>query len=300
MNVITLALCLFTGLTTSHRRVTTEDGAALALYRYEMQASSDVPVLIIPDIGFGRPLVDRLARALAASGRVVYVAELRGQGRADAGASFRTWVHLDLPAISHAIGAQSLDLVAHGWAGALAMAASAHELHVRKIIALAVPYAPTTPVLELEGLLSTGRPFSHFSTSPAGAESFDRLFLLGSPVAEADLHWVRASMRDPSQSVSQEWLAWQRAGDLPLDDGTSVKARLQNLEAPILAVLALGDNVVGSETALPLKGATRGAVTVRSFSRFIDGDDFSHVSLLIGKNAERLVFPALVAFLEAP
>ncbi len=71
-------------LRVSHRKVVTEDGAALALHRYLPPGDGlgAPPVLLIADVGFGRPLFDcaggGLARFLAAEGRAVYVAELRG------------------------------------------------------------------------------------------------------------------------------------------------------------------------------------------------------------------------------
>src|SRR6185436_1048629 len=94
-------LLLLAATPVAHRRVVASDGAALALYRYGEPAQGVVPVLMIPDLGLTRAVFDLegegLARHLAAAGRTVYVAELRGRG------SLAERVSRDLPAIARAI-----------------------------------------------------------------------------------------------------------------------------------------------------------------------------------------------------
>ncbi len=55
--IVCLAMLLAASpeLTVSHRRVTTSDGVALAVYRYERPGPKvSVPVLLVPDVGFTR------------------------------------------------------------------------------------------------------------------------------------------------------------------------------------------------------------------------------------------------------
>lgn len=303
--VVLLTVLASAPVEVSHRRVGTEDGAALALYRYRAvgDARRGPPVLLVGDLGFGRALFDSgghgLARFLAAGGRTVFVAELRGQGAADATGSLRTVVHLDLPAIARALQGP-VDLVAHGWLGTLALAAAGRELPVRRVVALATPVDAEVPSRDAEALLVAGGRFSAWSGSPEGAAAFARSFVAGSaidPSRRAAL--LGAGLRDLSASVAAELLAWMRQGDLPLDDGTTVTQRLRALARPTLLVLALGDGWAGAELCAPLRELAPGPVTVRTYSRVTDGDDFSHLTLLQGDLAPRRVFPELLRFLDA-
>lgn len=298
-----LLLCcalLAAPIETAHRRVVTVDGASLALYRYRASGTG-TPVLLLADLGFGRALVDPLARALVVAGHVVYVAELRGQGASSAGSSLRSWVHLDLPAIAEQLAREHpgpLDLVAHGWAGSLAMAATTRELPVRRVVALNTPFTAEPPTRELETFVARGGHFATFASSPEGAASFERLFVMGSPIAPERVEALRVHARDLSPGLACEWLAWLRTGDLPLDDGSTVRGRLTQYDRPTLLLLGLANNVAGPELCGPLRTQTHAPVTVRTFSRFDVGDDFSHVTLLAGSNAARLVFPRIIDFLS--
>jgi predicted alpha/beta hydrolase len=289
----------------AHRRVIAADGASLALYRYQLAGSGPgrPAVLLLADLGFDRGLLEPLARALALGGRTAYVAELRGQGASDPGFSLRAWVHLDLPAIARAIARDEpgpLDLVAHGWAGTLALAATTRELAVRRVVALNTPVIAEPPVAELEAFLIDGGRYETWGTSPAAAAGFARLYVMGSAIAPGVLAGLLARARDLRPAMAREWLTWLRLGDLPLDDGTTVRGRLARFDRPALLLLALADNVAGPELCAPLRSLTGAAITVRSFSRFDSGDDLSHVTLLAGSNAPRLVFPLITAFLDAP
>ncbi|MEW5737483.1 MAG: alpha/beta fold hydrolase [Myxococcota bacterium] len=292
----------------SHRRVVTEDGASLALYRYLPPGGGGAraPVLLVGEIGFGRPLFDLhregLARWLAGRGYAVYVAELRGQGRADPGASLRAWIHLDLPAIARVIASERgepVDLVAHGWGGTLALAAAGRELPVRRVVALATPVEAEVPSALAEAFLAEGGHFSDFAASPGGAWDFELLFAMETRFPPRTLAALRAlGTRDLSRGQSTEWLAWMRTGDLPLDDGTTVRRRLREFDRPTLLFLALGDGFAGPELCAPLRGESKADVRLRTFSRFETGDDFSHVSLLLGAQAPSRVFTELEAFLR--
>ena len=310
-----LALCLLLFSTpvevhVSHRRVVTADGASLALHRFlpPGKTSSLPAVLLLADVGFGRPLFDfkgtGLARWLAARGRVVYVAELRGQGASDSGHSLRTVIHLDLPAISRAIAVDrpgAIDLVAHGFIGSLAIAATTRELQVRRVVALSTPVVQEQPTELARAFLSTGGRFTSLASSPEGFGMFEQLFAMGAVIDPAVMRGLAGSTRDLSWGVSSELLTWMETGDLPLDDGTSVVSRLRQSDRPTLLLLGLADGFTPAESCVPLRGLTKGKVRIQMFSRVVEGDDFAHASLLLGKRAPTMVFPVIERYLaEAP
>jgi pimeloyl-ACP methyl ester carboxylesterase len=292
----------------SHRKVTTADGAALALHRFlPPSGGTHAPaVLLVADVGFGRTLYDYkqagLARWLAAQNRAVYVAELRGQGASSPGMSLRSLVHLDLPAVAAAIAREHpgpIDLVAHGYVGALALAATTKELPVRRVVALQTPALMEPPTELVESFLSTGGAFSSLASSPSGFEAFQQLFAMASDVDPALLRGLAGTTRDLSRGVSAELLAWMQTGDLPLDDGTTVMGRLREFDRPTLLMFGLADGFAPSEACAPLRELVKGKVEIKSFSRVTDDDDFAHVSLVHGKRAPRRVYPAIAKFLEA-
>lgn len=287
-----------TPLSVAHRKVVTADGAALALYRYTPGATSAPPVLFVVDLGFDRALAEPFARYLAERGRTVYVAELRGQGASSPGASLRSIVHLDFPAIADAIG-ERVDLVAHGYAGSLALAAAGHELQVRKVVAFSTPMIPEPPTELQTWFLSSGARFDSLSASPEGAELFAQLFAMQSKADPAGLSELRRTgTRALSRAMATELLAWLQTGDLPLDDDTTVLRRLRGYERPTLMFLGLANAWAPSEACVILREFAPADVTLRSFSRFSNGDDFAHVTLLMGALAPSLVFPDAEAFLR--
>jgi pimeloyl-ACP methyl ester carboxylesterase len=289
-------------LQSSHRKVVTEDGASLALHRFlpPGKTSALPPVLLVADVGFGRPLFDfkgaGLARWLASRGRVVYVAELRGQGASDQAHSLRTIVHLDLPVIGKAIAAEHpgpIDLVVQGFMGTLAMAASTKELQVRRVVALSTPVSAEEPTELARAFLSTGGRFTTLASSPEGFGMFEQLFALGAEIDPSVMRGLAGSTRDLSSGVSAELLAWMETGDLPLDDGTSVVSRLRKSDRPTLLLVGLADGFTPSESCVPLRGLTKGKVRIQMFSRMVEGDDFAHASLLLGTRAAAHVYPAI-------
>jgi alpha-beta hydrolase superfamily lysophospholipase len=287
----------------SHRKVTTEDGAALALHRYLPPGDGLLapPVLLIADLGFGRGLFDGLARYLAGEGRAVYLAELRGQGASDAGHSLRTVISLDLPAVARSIAAERagpIDVVAHGYLGSLVLAAAGHELQVRKVVALNTPVLLESPTTLMESFLSEGGRFSALASSPEGFAEFDQLFTMGMRGDRRTVAAAASRARDLSRPVAAELLAWLRLGDLPLDDGTTVSTRLRAYDRPTLMLLALADAWAPSESCAPLREFSAAKVEVRMFTRVVEGDDFAHASLLIGARAPQFVFPEIVRFLK--
>lgn len=308
--VLALALAAAPAPVIAHRRVVTDDGASVALYRYLPPggAPSGSAVLLVGEVGFGRRLFDfggeGLARWLALRGHVVYVAELRGQGLASAGLGLGAWVSHDFPALRRALandGIDVVDLVAHGWGGTLALAAAGRELPVRRVVALATPVVAEVPSALAERFIGGGGRFGQLATSPQGADDFEVLFIMGSAVSRQALAGLRAlGARDLHPRQAAEWLTWMRTGDLPLGDGTTVASRLRDYDRPTLMLLGLADGFAGPELCAPLRERSKAHVTLRTFSRFDSADDFSHLTLLMGRAAEREVFTRIGDFVSAP
>lgn len=296
MSAVALALLVAAApleVSVSHRRVVALDGVALALHRYELRPPAAAPpVLIVADAGFGRALFDPLARHLARAGRRVFVAELRGQGAADPGFSLRAIIPLDFPAIAKAIG-EPVDLVAHGYLGSLALAATTKELTVRRVVALNTPVTPEDPTVLARQFLQGGGRFSTLGASPEGHDAFTQLFAMR---ARGDGRLTVAAShqaRDLSRSTAAELEGWMTLGDLPLDDGTTVLGRLREFDRPTVLLLGLADAWAPPEVCTPLREQSRAKVELRLFTRTAEGDDFAHVSLLTSARAPAVVFPAI-------
>jgi len=288
----------------AHRQVEVP-GGTLALTRYAPPArgAGRSPVVLVPDLGFSRALFDLygegLARWLAQRGFLVYVAELRGQGPSSPSHELGDVVAEELPAVLRAVADDApgpVDLVVHGWTGTLALAATVKELdgRVRRVVALDTPVLPEVPsalaslVVEEGGLGTLDR------------WTFDQLFALGSRFPPRTKAALRSTgLRDLPPQIRQQLLGWWRTGDLRLDDGSTVSARLAAYRLPTLLLLGLADGFAPPEQCSPLREVSKAKVEVRLYSRFENGDDYSHASLLLGAGAPDDVFAPLAAFLEA-
>jgi predicted alpha/beta hydrolase len=295
----------------SRRKVTAADGAALALYRRMPASGGDArpAVLLVPDLGFGRECFDLdgegLAPYLGARGRDTFVAELRGQGAADApaGWTLSDWAAVDLPAAVEAVRAAHpgpVDLVVHGYGGALALMAAPRELkgQLRRVVALSPAVAPEVPNPAVEALLSSGGALSR--TVVEG--SHEMLFTRDGVFASRRLSSLRkAPPRDLGATAAAELLAWMRSGDLTLN-GARGRERLEALQLPVLVFLPILDNYAHPEFAAPLRElAPRASVRLRTLSRlYLHREDYTHLSMLHGKGAEADVFAPIVEFLDAP
>lgn len=291
----------------SHRRVQAADGAALALYRYGPvpDGATRPPVLLLPDLGFSRLVFDLygegLARWLAARGFLVYVGEVRGQGRAEAG-SLEAIATLDVPALVAAVqrdGPGPVDLVVQGYEGTLALAA-ARAPQVRRVVAINTPVAAEVPSRLVEQFLGEGGRFSDLASSREGALAFELMFAMGARFPPHTLEALRLrAAKDLAAPAAASLLAWMRTGDLPLGDGTTVASRLKGYDRPTLQLLALADGFSSPELCSTLREVSSAKVTLATFSRFENSEDYSHLSMLLGASAPREVFPRIERFLLA-
>lgn len=300
---LALLLAAAPEVSVSHRRVTAPDGVALAVYRYRREGvrSALPPVVLVPELGFSRAAFDfegrGLARALAAAGRTVYVAELRGQGKAGAGLSLEALGRLDLPAVLDALSLNAVDLVVHGWAGSVVLAANADDARIRRVIALNTPLLAEPPSALAEAFLIDGGRFSALAGSPEGAKIFELLFAMASSFPTGtERAFLSTGTRDLSRPVAAQLLAWMRHGDLPLAGG-SVVTRLSGYRKPTLLLLGLADGFASPELCAVWRERSGGAVRLRTFTRVETREDFSHLSMLLGRHAPAMVFPLIVQFL---
>lgn len=289
-------------LTVSHRRVTAPDGVALAVYRYARPGVSTTlpPVVLVPELGFSRAAFDfegrGLARWLAGAGRTVFVVELRGQGKAGPGFSLEA-MGRDLRVVLDRLGLAKVDLVVHGWAGSAVLALNADEPRVRRVIALATPLLAEVPSALAESFLVEGGRFSTLAGSPAGARTFELLFSMGGDFPTGtDRAFLSTGTRDLTSPIAAELLAWMRQGDLPVGDG-SVVGRLTRLRHPTLLLLGLADGFANPELAAVWRERAPDVVRLRTFSRMETKEDFSHLSILLGRHAPTQVFPLIAEFL---
>lgn len=302
--IAVLALLLTASPQVSHRRVMTPDGVALAVYRYQRPGvtSAQPPVLLVPELGFSRAAWDfegrGLARWLVERGFTVYVAELRGQGKAGPGLSLERLAG-DLPIVLDALKLPLVDLVVQGWAGSVLLASNRGDARVRRVVALNTPLLAEPPSALAEAFLEDGGRFSTLASSPAGAEIFQQLFALWSLFpAGTDRAFLSTGTRDLSRPVAAQLLAWMRQGDLPLESG-SVVSGLTAWSRPTLLLLGLADGFASPELCAVWRERSNGAVRLRTFSRVETKEDFSHLSMLLGTHAPAVVFPLIADFFAA-
>ena len=288
-----------------HRTLQMGDGGTVKVYRYVPVGGGRLraPVLLVPDLGFRRDVFDLDGRGLApwltSRGFEVYVLEPgAGRGLVD-------FASQDLPAALSVIREhrqEPVDLIAHGYAGTLALAACSKELkgEVGRVVALSTPVLPEVPNKLAEAVLARGGKFTRLSLDPAGAASFDLLFAKHGRFAGRVLSDLRSTgVVDLGDAAAKELLGWMRSGDLSLGDGTTVKSRMAAFDRPTLLFLALRNNWAHPEFAAPLRELAAGApVKLRSMSLMqYHAEDYTHLSLLQGDGAPDEVFEPIRDFL---
>lgn len=289
----------------AHRKVVASDGTTLALYRYGPHAEGKPAVLMVSDLGVSRRLWDfdghGLAQYLAERGFEVYVAELPGQGAATANPSLDDWVRVDLPAIAKVLPPK-FDLVAHGWGGALAIAASGLELdgRVRRIVALSTPGSGAVPNRLAERVLEDDGQLASLGQDPASNRIFELLFAMNARWSKSTAMTAHGLLSDLGHNAASQLLQWMREGDYTLGDKVTVSQRLAMVKSPMLLMLPLADEWAPSELASTMRIAVKGPVKLKTYSRFeYAAEDYSHLSLLMGDGAKSDVYPPVYRFLVA-
>ncbi len=297
------------------RRIRTEDGTQLAVYRYVPAGGgqSRPPVVLLPELGFNRLAYDLdgggLARFLQAQGFDVFVVEPRGHGASDAPQQW-TLTDLALKDLRAALEAIATlregpaDLVVQGYSGAVALGAIPRELkgRVRRVVALAPAVAPDPPSAAMRSLLELQGRWPQLAYSPDGAKLFELLFAHEGKVTAGRVSALRAGglSRLPA-SVSAELQAWMEWGDLAYPDGTRLTSRLAEYDRVTFLVLGLADNFALPDFGSPLRDLSPAPIVIRLFNRR-DGaaEDYSHLSLLHGPFASADVFAPAARFLLVP
>lgn len=281
-------------------------GERVGLLYLPGQTAGGAPVLLVPDLGH-TPLVflhegRGLASALSAAGREVYILDW---GRTDTEAGLAAIVGRVLPAALRAAGGGGpVDVVGHGYAGALVIAASTHEAQglVGRVVALNTPVELRPPNPVLVGVLENGGRLADLTLSPGGVRTLRLLLMEGGRLA----HDLRSAIRrvgllNLSPKVAADLLAWMREGTLALPE-EGLTGRLHRYDRPTLLLLPLLDNFAHQEHAAPLRElATRAEVRSQQLSR-LDGlaEDYTHLSILQGLEAPDEVWPHILRHLRGP
>jgi hypothetical protein len=195
-----------------------------------------------------------------------------------------------------------VDLVAYGYSGTLALAASTVELagKVGRVIALGTPALPDVPNPIVATVLEHGGAFGSLSEDVVGGSAFEMIFCHHGVFWPGDVGRLRTVVGDLDRVEAGEWLEWLRSGDLALGDGSTVRGRLAKYDRPTLLFLPLGDNLAHPEFASPLRElAPRAPIRLRTLSKLeLLAEDYSHLSLVQGRNASKDVFAPALEFLD--
>lgn len=289
------------------RTFVTSEGAKLTLFRYVPVGGGvrSPAVLLVSDFGFGREVFDLdgegLSRFLRDHGREVFVLE-RGT---DGARGVLDFLRHELPAAFEEVArfrTGAVDLVAHGFAGTLALAATTEELggRVRSVIALSTPVELELPNPRVAAVLEGGGRLTALASHRGGQQTLDLLFARRGTFSRGvrSALWSRG-LRELGGKTSSELLGWMRQGDLV--GAPSIDARWARYDRPTLLVLPLADNYAHPEYAAVLRErAPRAKVTLLPLSRVeLLSEDYTHLSMLLGKSARKEVWSPMLRFLQA-
>jgi len=284
------------------------DGSRVGLLRaHPAVASRANPVLLIPDLGLAPRVFDDRGRgllpALVSAGREVVVLDWR---RTRWAGGLSSLVSQLLPAAILATSGpdqRQVDVVAHGYAGSLLLAAAAEESRGRvgRVVALSTPVELGVPSPLLEQVLASGGALRSLALQPEGARTLELLLADGGNYPRGFWDRIRrAGLVDLPPRTAVELLAWMRKGTLTLGPHDTLASRLSHYDRPTLLFLPLGDNLAHPEHAAPLRElAPRAAIQVRQLSRLdLLREDYAHLSMLQGRDAPRDVWAPALRFLS--
>jgi hypothetical protein len=181
------------------------------------------------------------------------------------------------------------------------------------VVALNTPVAAEVPSALVEQFLASGGKLADLTSTNRGASDFELMFAMASKFPPRVLSAVETGgVRDLGELQATELLGWMKSGDLALDAGRAadgqapladppdtVLTRLRAYDRPTLQLLALADGWASPELCSPLRELSKAKVTLQTFSRFVHGTDYSHVSVLLGQQAPATVFPRIDDFFRA-
>ncbi|HJL06385.1 MAG TPA: alpha/beta fold hydrolase [Polyangiaceae bacterium LLY-WYZ-15_(1-7)] len=311
---------------------TTSDGWALQLTRFVDRAAFRpelAPIVLVPGYGMNsfilgfHPGGTSLVHALCASGREVWCADLRGQGRShrvDSGApppSLRRLAERDLPAACDAAleasesTAGRVDVLGCSLGGSLAFAylALAPTPPVRRVVAIGSPLRwIATPGLLRAAFTSrrlAGAIRIAGTRRVAGlvfplAGKLPGLLALYANAANIDLEEAATMVRtveDPHPRMNRDIAAWVKHGDLVLR-GVNVTEAMRRRREPLLLVAANRDGIVPEATALGPREVWGGPVSVLRVGT--PERWYAHADLFVGREAPERVFAPIVSWLDRP
>lgn len=288
------------------QRVTASDGVILALWRCGIpphESDNRPPVVLVHGSYTNRRFwLSSKGRGLASwlmeSGFDVWLAETRGHGASDGGpkrphARASKWtiedvVRHDLPAI-HASVAESNPTaqfwVGHSYGGVYAVGAlSLQTLPGNKLAGLVIAGSQ----------VKEGQRWLRHMVPNLGVRGLTRA--LGRFPAKA----LGMGNEDEPPGISNEALLWKRTGRWQAPSGTEYGIGLPQLQIPMLAIAGCGDRmdpVSGCEEFIE-------PIASRDLTLWKLGRnqgwlrDYGHVDMIIGKESEQEVWPAITQWLN--
>lgn len=258
-----------------------------------------------------------LVAALVAAGHAVHNVELRGHGLSRAAGSGNATAFVDyVEDIQRVVAGLDREpfLVGHSLGGAAVVAAAASGTPVRGVVPVAGVYtfATRNRTLRALGRVSLGlAPLMgsvRMSTGWAG-HLLGKLYSVsdvagyGFPIAG----WTPGSLERPlleerlangfdwtSVDVWLEMAAWANGAEVPGLEGWS------SCEVPLLVLVGDADPLVHPDDAracLNASGSTDKTFVL--FDRYHHGAHWGHIDLLLGRDAPRIVWPALLGWMAA-
>ncbi len=318
----------------------TRDGWQLPLYHYrtDRQTSPWGPVILMHGLSANRYDLDApdprisLARFLHTHGHDVWVAELRGAGRARPPGwplrgrvvfDFDDYVHRDVPAIIRKVldvsGAPSLHWVGHSLGGMLAYAALEHyDQHLfRSLITIASPAftAVKHPLVDrlyrARFLLNVLRWLPSRRLAQLGSLAPGLIGgTLGRIVANPDnmnpkdiQRLLRTAITDLPAPLLKQIAEWYGGppGFSRRDGLLDYYEQMRRIEVPTLVISGAGDlltPVADLRSAYDSLGARDKHLVIAS-RKYGYAHDYGHVDLVLGVDARREIYPHVADWIEA-
>ena len=304
-------------------------GHDLAVRRISSEGSRGRPVVLVPGYGmnsfiFGfHPKERSLEATLAASGLVVYSAELRGQGQSVAragGDGEYGMAELGIDDVSRIVefvrereSARVVDLVGCSLGTALAFAYMAHTPNapVGSFVSFGglVRWVEVPPLLRVAFASPALIGKVRFRRSrqlakiafPVIAKRLPRLLSIYVNATSSDLSRadeIVQTVEDPIPRVNEEIAEWIQRRDLVLR-GVNVSQAIERMQHPLLCVVAKEDGIVPEKTALDV--FHRMASSDKEILS-IGGDPdrpIAHADLFLSEGAEARIFEPIARFLAA-